>query len=68
MRVITRNSVYTVNLLSGGLFHVRRTASTWGQRVVDAHEHFSREITLGVGSPFVTSHLRTTDVLAISEE
>jgi len=68
MRVITRNSVYTVKVTEGGLFHVKRTASTWGQYVSDTHEHHSRAITLGVGGPLITSHLHTSEVIAIIAE
>lgn len=67
MRVITANSVYTVKI-SGALFHVRRTASMWGQQVRDNHEHYSASITLGVGMPLITSCLETSEVVAILPE
>lgn len=68
MRVITRNSVYTVKPTSGGMFFIERTASTWGQRVVERHTHVSRHISLGLGDPFITSNLRTSEVVAILPE
>ena len=67
MRVITQNSVYTVEPV-GSMFLVQRSASTWGQHVIDRHVHYSAYIELGVGWPFVTSNLRTTNVLAITAD
>lgn len=64
MRVVTRNSVYTVTP-DRNLFKVERTASMWGQRVIDRHTHYTARINVGVGGPLITSVLVTSEVLAI---
>lgn len=63
-RVFTKNSVYAVKAVSGG-FEVKRQASTYGQRVVDTHAHFTPSLDITLGKPMVTTSLRTTPVLAI---
>lgn len=63
-RVITKNSVYTVQPTEGG-FIVERQASTYGRPVVDRKRHFTPGLDVCVGHPMVTSGLVTTTVLAI---
>lgn len=67
MRVVTRNSVYSVRP-EGNLFRVKRIASTWGQRVVDTHEHLAGFVTIGVGLSMETTVLSTSPVVAILPE
>jgi hypothetical protein len=67
MRVVTRNSVYSVKQ-DGSMFKVQRLASTWGQTVKARHLHYSTFIEVGVGRPLVTSSLRTTAIVAILPE
>lgn len=65
MRIITENSVYTVVPVEGG-FEVKRLASTRSDvQVRDKHRHFTPSLCVGIGSPLVTTNMRTTPVLAI---
>lgn len=64
LRVVTRNSVYTVQVDNGG-FTIRRTADLWGRKVSDNHYHRSLSLTLAVGRPMLTDELTTSPVVAI---
>jgi hypothetical protein len=63
-KVVTKNSVYTVRPEGAG-FTVARSADMWGRKVNDSKRHFTGYIRVVVGSPFVTSVLRTSAVLAV---
>ena len=63
-KVVTKNSTYTVQP-EGSLFRVHKSADMWGRKVIDRHEHLSAYILVNVGKPFVTSNMRTSNVLAV---
>lgn len=67
MRVITRNSVYSVRAGHGALM-VARVADLWGREVKRSHAHLTHTLVLRVGSPMETEALRTSPVVAVVED